>query len=83
MKNEYCLEVSAACPVNDGERDMYQVTIRSQSIIEVEKILEFFARFATEKIFQEELTRKAATALGAQVETVGIHSGVTVRSSAP
>lgn len=83
MLNTYRLEVRAQCPVNDGERDLYQVTITSPSVIQVESILGFFDAYKHEKIYQEELTRKASMTLGAQVETVGIHSGVTVRSVAP
>ena len=50
--NTYELQVNAACPVNDGERDLYYVTVRSSRLIEVETILEFFSRYSTEKIFQ-------------------------------
>jgi len=83
MQNTYTLEVRAACPVHDGEKDLYHVTVTSQALIEVELIIAFFDRFKTQKIFQEELTCKAATALGARVETIGIHSGVTVHCVAP
>lgn len=83
MTNTYCLQVRTACPVTDGETDLYAVTIQSESMIQVEAILAFFAKYTDQKIFQEDLTRRAATALGARVETVGIHSSVTVRSSAP
>lgn len=81
--NVYALEVSAQCPVNDGERDLYQVTIRSMETIPVETILAFFAKYRDVKIYQEELTLKAATAIGAHVEITGIHSGVKVVSVAP
>lgn len=81
--NTYSLEVRAACPVHDGLIDCYMVTIRSKSMIPVEDILEFFAPFSETKIYQEELTAKAATKLGAEVELAGVHSGVTVRSIAP
>lgn len=52
-------------------------------MIEVETILAFFAKYAGQKIFQEELTRRAATGIGARVEIIGTHSGVTVKSEAP
>lgn len=81
--NTYELEVRAVCPVVDGERDLYHVTIRSQSIIEVERINAFFKEYAERKIFQEELTAKAATHLGAHVQLIGVHSGVRVTSVAP
>lgn len=83
MLNRYELEVRTACPVVDGELDIYQVTITSSDIVPVENIIAFFGGYARKKIFQEELTRRAATALGVHVETVGLHSGVTVRSVAP
>jgi len=83
MINTYCLEVRAVCPVVDGERDLYQVTVESESMIEVELIISFFKQYGEQKIFQEELTRKAATNLGARVTTVGNHSGVTVTCRAP
>jgi hypothetical protein len=83
MRNTYELEIRAACPMHDGLIDCYKVTVSSESMITVETILEFFERWTTEKIFQENLTRRAAAALGAQVELVGVHSGVMVRSVAP
>ena len=83
MNNTYTLQVRTACPVNDDEIDLYDVTVESPWIIEVETILAFFRRYAGQKIFQEALTQSAATALGARVTTVGVHSGVTVRSVAP
>ena len=83
MLNIYTLEVRSVCPVNKGETDLYSVTVTSNLVIQVERIIQFFEKFSTTQIFQEELTRRAATALGARVETVGIHSGVTVRSIAP
>jgi hypothetical protein len=82
-QNIYTLQVRAACPVHDGQIDLYDVTIRSLEMIPVEKIIEFFRPYQQIKIYQEVLTLTASTAIGAQVELVGIHSGVTVRSSAP
>jgi hypothetical protein len=82
-RNAYELEIRAACPVHDGLIDIYRVIVRSENIIPIEKIVAFFESFSAVKIYQEELTAKAATALGAQVELIGIHSGVTVRSVAP
>ena len=83
MLNTYRIEVRAVCPVVDGERDLYAVTVESESMIEVETIIAFFKQYGEQKIFQEELTRKAATHLGAKVTTVGSHSGVTVTCVAP
>lgn len=81
--NVYELEIRAVCPVVDGEIDVYQARIESATTIEVERILAFFAKYAKEKIFQEDLTLKAATSIGAKVQTVGFHSGVKVTCTAP
>lgn len=81
--NTYELEVRAVCPIHVGLIDFYQVTVRSESLIQVEKILEFFTTFQDKQIYQEDLTSRAAVALGAQVQTVGIHSGVKVTCVAP
>lgn len=83
MTNVYQLEVRTMCPIAHRETDVYQVTVESESMIEVELIVAFFKSYSKKQIYQEELTQRAATALGARVETVGIHSGVTVRSVAP
>lgn len=81
--NTYELEVRAVCPIHVGLTDFYQVTVRSEALIQVEKILEFFTTFRETQIYQEDLTAKAAVALGAQVQTVGLHSGVKVTCVAP
>lgn len=84
MKNTYLYEVRAQCPVNPTDTDLYTFTIESESIIEVEKILEFFKEHAGRKeVFQEELTRLAAVRLGAKVTSTGWHSGIKVTCEAP
>lgn len=84
MKNRYEIEVRAQCPVNPTDTDLYQFTIESGALIEVERITEFFEAHAGEKnIFQEALTQKCAVTLGAQVTSVGWHSGVKVTCIAP
>ena len=68
MKILYEIEVRAQCPVNPKDTDLYQFTIESKTIIEVEKIIVFFKDHAfNEKIFQEDLTQKCAVTLGAVV----------------
>ncbi len=80
MKNTYSLQVRAQCPVNPSDTDLYEFTIESDQLIEVEKIVAFFAANAGEqKTFQEALTQRAAVTLGARVISIGIHSGVTVK----
>lgn len=82
-RNTYELEVRAMCPIHAHLTDVYQVTIRSDSLIEVEKILSVFGQYSTRQIFQEKLTDEVAVILGASVETVGTHAGVKVRCVAP
>ncbi len=84
MKNTYELEVRAQCPVNKDDIDVYQFTIVSDEIIEVERIAAFVREHAGDThTFQEDLTRLAAVRLGARVRSVGIHSGVKVICEAP
>jgi hypothetical protein len=84
MKCFYEIQVRAQCPVNPSDTDFYAFTIESETLIEVEKITGFFAANAgTKEQFQEALTQMCAVALGAQVTSVGIHSGVKVTCTAP
>ena len=84
MKNTSEIEVRAQCPVNPKDIDLYQFTIVSDEIIEVEYIAAFFREHAgATEVFQEELTRKAAVSLGARVRSVGYHSGIKVTCEAP
>jgi hypothetical protein len=84
MKNTYEIEVRAQCPVNPSDTDLYAFTIESASIIEVERVVKFFAQNAgRKKIFQEALTQLCAVTLGARVISVGVHSGVKVTCVAP
>jgi hypothetical protein len=84
MKCTYEIEVRAQCPVNPSDTDLYQFTILSASLIEVERIVEFFKENAAKKnVFQEALTNNCAVTLGAKVISVGWHSGVKVVCEAP
>lgn len=84
MKNTYRGQVQAQCPVNPSDTDLYAFTIESESLIEVEKIVKFFAENAkAQKVFQEALTQQCAVTLGAKVTSVGVHSGWEVTSVAP
>ena len=83
MRNTYELEVRAVCPIHAELIDLYRVTITSSATIKVETILDWFKRYEAQQIYQEAMTRESAVGLGAHVETVGIHSGVTVRCVAP
>jgi hypothetical protein len=84
VKNTYEYEVRAQCPVNPTDTDLYRFTIESETIIEVEDIVRFFTKHAgDERVFQEDLTQKAAVTLGAHVRSVGYHSGIKVTCEAP
>ena len=84
MKNRYEIEVRAQCPVNPDDTDLYQFTIESGALIEVERIAAFFEANASQKnIFQEALTQKCAVTLGAKVVSIGWHSGIKVTCEAP
>jgi hypothetical protein len=84
LHNKYEIEVRAQCPVNPSDTDLYAFTIESQALIEVEKIVKFFADNAfANKVFQEALTQQCAVTMGAKVTSVGTHSGVKVTCCAP
>jgi hypothetical protein len=84
MQNSYEIEVRAQCPVNPNDTDLYAFTIESEALVEVERIVAFFAANAGKsRVFQEVLTQACAVALGARVTSVGWHSGVKITCSAP
>lgn len=84
MRNRYDIEVRAQCPINPDDTDLYQFTIESGALIEVERISAFFeAHAGKQNIFQEALTQKCAVTLGAKVISVGWHSGIKVTCEAP
>ena len=84
MRNAYEIEVRAQCPVRPSDTDLYQFRIESESIIQVEQIVDFFKKNAgRRKVFQETLTQQCAVTLGAKVTSVGFHSGVKVTCVAP
>ena len=71
------------CPIHSEFIDRYKVVIRSTVTIPVERILATFAPYETRQIFQEALTQEVAVILGAEILTVGVHSGIEVISHAP
>ena len=84
MRNTYEVEVRAQCPVNPSDVDLYQFTIESEMIIEVERINMFLTEHAGDtEVYQESLTQKCAVTLGARVKSVGVHSGIKVTCYAP
>lgn len=84
MKCRYEYQVRAQCPVVPTDTDLYQFTIESEHLIEVEKIRDFFDKNAGKKeTFQEVLTQQCAVTLGAQVTSEGWHGGIKVICHAP
>jgi len=84
MKCKYEIEVRAQCPVNPTDTDLYQFTIESETLIEVEKIASFFkANAGKNETFQEALTQQCAVTIGAKVTSIGWHSGIKVTCEAP
>jgi hypothetical protein len=84
MKCRYEYQVRAQCPVVPTDTDLYQFTIESEHLIEVEKIRDFFDKNAGKKeTFQEVLTQQCAVTLGARVTSEGWHGGVKVICHAP
>lgn len=84
LKCRYEYEVKAQCPVQATDTDRYDFLIESESLIEVEKIVEFFrANAGNRNVFQEALTQQCAVTLGAKVTSIGWHSGVKVTCEAP
>jgi hypothetical protein len=84
MKCQYEYQVRAQCPVVPTDTDLYQFTIESEHLIEVEKIRDFFDKNAGKKeTFQEVLTQQCAVTLGAKVRSEGWHGGIKVICHAP
>lgn len=84
MRCAYEIEVRAQCPVNPADTDLYQFTIESERLIEVERIAAFFQKNAgNSEVFQESLTQQCAVTLGAKVTSIGWHSGIKVTCAAP
>ena len=79
MKNTYELHVVCRCPVSDYI-DMYQMSVESDEMIQVESILQVINAVRDEKAFQEDLCRRFSESLGKRVTLVGWHSGVKVTS---
>ncbi len=75
MRVVYELTINAICPV-DGKPDVYQLTVRSAKVIPVEDILAAVKKEVAEPAYQETITERLFRAIGTQVETFGIHSGV-------
>ena len=78
MRVVYELTINAVCPA-DGKPNVYQLTVRSARVIPVEDILAAVKRETADAAYQEVITERLFRALGAEVETFGIHSSIKVR----
>jgi len=74
--NTYKLTHRCKCP-NGTLVDCYQITVRSESTIMVESILETL-KTAPETIYQEDLATHLRNSLGAEITIEGWHHGVFV-----
>jgi hypothetical protein len=79
MVCEYVLPLVCRCPVDSTVVDSYTVTVTAAGMIRVEDLVAELDKYRDRVIFQEDVTRALANALGARVETVGSHSGVKTR----
>ena len=82
MLTTHELVATCTCPIDSGP-DTHAVTVETRTDIPVETILVATESLKVEKVFQEEFTRRLARQLGAQVTTVGWHSGVRTTCKAP
>jgi|TARA_Y100000114_G_scaffold27057_1_gene22736 hypothetical protein len=76
--HKYKFNIVARCP-NDTSVNIYKVTIRSKSIIEVEEFLRIQNDYYRRDIFQEDLFEHLK-AKYKDVKIVGTHLGVKVVS---
>lgn len=80
--NEYILNCEARCPKDPTLTDHYRVTIRTGRLIPVENLLSAMEQVKPMVIYQEDLADHLAKELRAEVMLEGVHSCVTVRSTA-
>lgn len=78
MKVEHTFTMIAKCPVNNLQ-DVYEVTLRMDKVMPVERILGHIGGFVGVKLFQEEITQSLADTFECEVESVGVHSNVKTR----
>lgn len=69
------LVAKCSCP-KDHKPDLYEVTVTTRRVIPVEDIIAALARLEPVEQYQEQFTVELARAIGAEVKTVGFHSGV-------
>ena len=79
MLNQYKLEITCLCPVDDLP-DVYQLTVTARRVIPVETILKVVSDLSTQKMFQEDLCQAIHRKVNACCVLVGYHSGVKVQT---
>lgn len=79
MINQYEVEVTCMCPVDDLP-DVYHLTVTARRVIPVETILAAVETFKSRKMYQEDLCQAIHRQVNACCVLVGYHSGVRVRS---
>lgn len=79
MINQYELEITCMCPVDDLP-DVYHLTVTAKRVVPVEAIIAAVAEFREQKMYQEDLCQALHRKVNACCVLVGYHSGVRVRS---
>ena len=76
MRATYSTTFVGLCPVDDT-RDVYELTVVSDSMIPVESLLRAISEATVHSAYQEDITGNLAARLkGAAITTIGVHSGV-------
>ena len=79
MLNQYEVEITCLCPVDDLP-DVYRLTVTARRVIPVEDIIVAVKAFSKEKMYQEDLCQAIHRKVNACCVLVGYHSGVKVQS---
>lgn len=75
----YDFTLTAVCPVDSTTVDVYEATLRTDTMIEVEELIRIARKHEHLGIYQEELTATIHAAIGhGELTTVGTHSGIKV-----
>ena len=79
MDNEYEMEITCLCPVDDLP-DVYHLIVTARRVIPVEDIIAAAKAFSGKKMYQEDLCQAMHRKVNACCVIVGYHSGVKVRT---
>ena len=78
--NTYSTDFFATCPTN-GARIRYSLTIRTESVVMVEEILDTLAEFTSG--YHEHIANELHQRLGGQQRLVADHHSVTIETERP